>query len=580
MRGLLFALAVLLLPLCARAQSFVPSLIGQSVAASPPPGPCPYAVDNGCAGNTTYVAVPAFQSTSFAFNSAQTGQLPTSPTALQIATYNTLLHCIAWTGSTCNSLQNEPWIDYPIGSAAPASLAPISSFPGDSVCNAVSTASLGTVPTNAPYVRCRGTATGAGIAESIGGYDFTNGGTASVLLILGQATSGAGVTYTLTNDYFKLGSFSGYQGNGLAYTTWVSGGWNIELPTGAGPPPANVVIRNITCDGDFADAPSAAAGQAYCILDNRQGPTTPWQWPGSMTYSLIDNHGHNPIQGANGGSWTFTNNAFIDNCQSGQSFCHGEVMEETAVGTTRTLSYTGNVFRVSAQKTVNGTTTPFYLTAGNAGNTIVTATVKNNLTVVNATACVNAAPYSPNNPCSGGTLNGSALFSTDYDTSAVLDIEANIIDGSGSFYCAVNENNVYPNSFAATATTNIFTVTHPDNSYNAVNTFVLWAGQTLVDNTNGGWVPTTMTSYGTYSNSGTINNAACVVGVNPGCGTINLGASEPSTSPTDTYVTYATTTITDGANNYSIGGAFGVGARKVTWSQANPWASAGFTSCP
>jgi hypothetical protein len=559
-------------------------LIHRVASSAPPTGNCPYAVDNGCAASTTYASSPASQDTAFAYNSSQSGQLPPSPTIAQIAARNLLLHCISWSSGICVTTQNDAYLDYPIGSNAPSGLVPISAFGGDSVCAPVQVGGAQSPGTNIPYVYCQGSPTS--VSEALINYDFTNNGTASVLLIVKNPTSGSGVTYTLNNLNFQAGSFSGYGGNGLAYSTWTgtSGAASQMIlfsNAGTGPPPPLATINNLTCDGNFANAPTAAAGRLTCINDNRQGPGgKPYKWPIAIQYSVFRNLGHNPILGTQGGDVTIKWSLDYNNCLSGATLCHKEFFEYTGIGTnnvadSRNYVLTGNVTEVVSNNTLGSAlSASWYLTAGSASNINITAVLSNNLSIVNYVNCANSptagAPldkaYSPNNPCTPQSVstNGNSLFSIDYDSSATLTLNANIIDSMGAAALAANGHNEYlgqspTQTVSASSSGNVFSVTTPTANFTNPSSgyiygFAFWPGQLLNDST-AGW-STTISSFGTYSNDGTINNTSgCLPGSNAGCGTINLSSSEPTSLSTDIWWTFAgIPSLSDGGNNYSIGG--------------------------
>lgn len=162
---------------------------------------CPYAGDGGCQHQNDYISNPFWQDDSIALTSAQTNQLPSNsgagPTSAQVDARNVLLH---------HANTNIPLIDYPIGSADPTTLAPISSWPHDSICTYNTS---GANADNGPYLYCQGLAADAAAhkTETIKGYDFTNGGTTCVTVLIDPAPAtayGPGISYKFVNDYWKL----------------------------------------------------------------------------------------------------------------------------------------------------------------------------------------------------------------------------------------------------------------------------------------------------------------------------------------------------------------------------------------
>lgn len=227
---------------------------------------CPYPGDNGCAVSTTYVAAPAFQDTAFAYNHATSGQLPTdcvSPTTCTVNT-NAITNLTAlWHTDNVNL----PYWDYPIGSANPATLTPISSFPSDGTCSYNATGS----GYGGPALVCQQVATSPAV-ETIQGYDFTNlgagtGTSCAQLYILNSNTpnnnTGGGIAYQFINNYHKaIGPcFVGnYNTSGLIFQK--SGG--LYTPT-------NLTFYNITCDGNYNNAPDTSPDSFTGYIDNGSG---------------------------------------------------------------------------------------------------------------------------------------------------------------------------------------------------------------------------------------------------------------------------------------------------------------------
>jgi hypothetical protein len=227
---------------------------------------CPYSGDNGCTASTTYVTAPAFQDTAFAYNHATSGQLPTdcvSPTTCTVNT-NAITNLKAlWHTDNVNF----PYWDYPIGSANPATLAAVNTInDGTCVYNATGSAYAG------PAVVCQQTTASPAI-ESLSGYDFTNlgGGTGTgcaQLYVLGSnfaATStGGAIAYQFTNNYHKAfgACFAGNNAQSSALIFFKSGGaYNAS----------NAFFYNITCDGNYANAPDTNPDVFTGYIDNGAG---------------------------------------------------------------------------------------------------------------------------------------------------------------------------------------------------------------------------------------------------------------------------------------------------------------------
>ena len=311
---------------------------------------CPYSVDNGCAASQTYASAPYFQDVNFTVDSAQSGQLPASPTALQIAVRKGLMH---------QNAQNQAYVDYAVGSNNPATLTPITSWVNDSVCtyhpaatfsatitgnqlsvsSVVGTITIGdnlfvsttagstsatissgsgstwTISTSLaypsptamksgyiyngiPWLSCGGTAAPTSAVERISGYDFTAGGTQSTGVQMGNVSTGGGniaaPTYIFTNDYIL--------GGGYGAPVYFSGG-----STGAAPP--DLQMYNVTCDGNYANAqninpPVFTANISGTSLTVTSGPTNP------IIVGQFISGGTLPageaIAGGSGSAWTLT----------------------------------------------------------------------------------------------------------------------------------------------------------------------------------------------------------------------------------------------------------------------------------
>jgi hypothetical protein len=446
---------------------------------------CPYAVDNGCLYSTTYVASPFFQDTAFAYNHSTSGQLPTDCVNSTTCTINTN----AITNVTAlwhKANANIPYWDYPIGSANPATLTPITSFPGDATCSYSAT---GSYPGGFPALVCQQNAS-TPATYTISGYDFSNlgGGTGTgcaQLFINGSNSAnavGGNTTYVLQNDYFKaVGScFSGSDSTaGTLIFGRGSGTHNL----------ARLVMNNVTCDGNYNNAPdtnpdsftgyisgttltvvtgSATYGTtltgggvlAGTYLNGGSNPTWtvfPSQTVGSagspvaftghknaetgrincvqpeasvtVNYSLFKNFGHIPFFGNMYGDVVLNYNAFIDFCQSGGNLCHGEVYEQlNTTDTNINATHIGNVITVPSIQNVNlQTTTPFYLSSGqSATRGYNNLYIQNNLVIMNRMNCANAGPYTPANPC-GATGNGSLVQISGY---ALFGIEGTSVNAA------------------------------------------------------------------------------------------------------------------------------------------------------
>lgn len=694
MRNLLLASAALaLLGGCAHAQTVTGTLMGAGAKGAGGGGGgggglvCSnYGVDNGCAASTTYVANPGVIDTNAAFDAAQSGQLPSSPSAGQIAAYNALLHA---------ANVNIPTIDYAVGAQASYTSGQyISTFAGDSICTSVqlppplgSASQVGSgVPAGVPYILCQGTGvtgatsastsisgtaltiagsitgtikageciSGTGISttppfpcvvsgsgnnwtlsqnlgtvasttitygpyESFANYDFTNGGVASVVIAMKPSGTAPGVAYNFQNDTFKAGSFSAYCsapgtcGAANTYTTWsgtssVVGALLFLTSSSGSHPPPNLTLTNITCDGGFGSAPNVTAARVGCVQDNRTGSSSvPFQWPTTVLYSVFQNFGHNPIQGASGGDVTIKYSANINTCLSATGaagtfspLCHGEWEEAVAAGTTRNFTMVGNyTLRPSVNINV-AATTDFYLTSGAPNSTVVNnADVENNVSVWNYTNCTNSpvgssalgglGGYGPNNACgqnSGQPQYGGGFLSFTYVNYVNnLTMGGNVFDNTSSYFGfqALSNNRSSLGITATTTAPNTFTVTQPSSGYQNGPTSwneLVYVGELVVDHNATGFVQANITAFGTYTNTGTPGGTGCASGP-AGCGTMTLNQTEPTLSGTGSNWEFfpGMFTISVPNTNYCIGSG---AAKAITNITTIPWgiSGTGAVSCP
>jgi hypothetical protein len=367
---------------------------------------CPYANDNGCLSSKTYASAPFFQDTAFVYNYASSGQLPTDCINSTTCTINT--NAITNLNALYHQTSlNLPYIDYPIGSNNPATLAAVNTI-SDGTCTYNATgASYGSFPA----VICQQNGSSP-VTETISGYDFTNAGsgtgTSCVQLWIKPSNTansvGGGTSYVIQNSYWKVtgGCFAGAVGPGNDSVIYLSkASATYQAP--------DLRIYNITCDGNFANSPDTGAGTltgyisgttltvsagtatagdilsggsilAGTWITSGSGPTYQvypsqtvgssgsqititnhkttlngrmnclqdnragtFQWPRTMLYSLVINFGHIPMENSNGGDNTIKYSAFINNCLSLNVYCHGEVFEDLATTTYRNTEVTGTV---------------------------------------------------------------------------------------------------------------------------------------------------------------------------------------------------------------------------------------------
>lgn len=519
--------------------------------------------DGGCLGSLANITNAATIQPTFAYDSAQSGQLSSTPTTGDIAIRNGLLH---------KNGKNVASVDYAIGSAPPSSLPGINTFAGDGIC--VPHAS-GYPLGGGPYIGCLG----QNVTETLANFDLTNNGagtgTACVPVFINGNNTGS--TYHFIN--------LNIQASGTCFT---NNGALFDFASGASTPPSLIDFQNVTIDCNYS-ANGTTAANITGIIDNRTGPTPGVSWPITGKYNVIKNCGLRPISGNNsaGIDWEFSR--FDNNCLAGVATIHCEVTTFAGANSTRTDKYLGNLYYApSVQTTVVDTTSAFHMTSGQTNNTNYTsATAQDNLVIIDLTACTNAGPYSPTNPCAGGTASGEGLFDIG-SVAAVqnLHIHGNVIDATGSVFCYSNANSISQTGFLAqmTAIGTVLTVTSPTGGGAPyVNTGTIFTGNIAVGmlvtdtHTADGFVPTTITSFGSYTNSGTTGvSGSCAIGTNAGCGTLNLGSSEPTTASQNTWSFVANVVTPDyGADNWSIGGSSQT-ARLITFG-SQPW---GNVICP
>ena len=211
---------------------------------------CPYSVDNGCITSTSFVATPYWSDPTFAYNTADSGQLPTDCVSSSNCTVNT--NAIANLTALWHSNNvNYPYWDYPIGSANPATLTAASTI-NDATCKY---AANGTYPSgfdtvSGPLVTCVQTASSPAV-ETLQGYDFTNIGTGTgsgcVLLLIKSAgvtnSVGGNTDFIFRNNYHKtLNQCFEFTTLGVAPLIYIGQGGNDN---------ATIEVDNITCDGNF-----------------------------------------------------------------------------------------------------------------------------------------------------------------------------------------------------------------------------------------------------------------------------------------------------------------------------------------
>ena len=363
----------------------------------------------------------------------------------------------------------------------------------------------------------------------------------------------------------------------------------------------------------FTGHRQAVNGRISCVFDQRTGTTNPNTWPLTMKYSLVINSGHLPIYGTNAGDITLYYNAFINNCQSGLTLCHGEVFEQTARGATRNVDATGNVTDwgggSSAYNAYSGSTTNWYITNGlTSGTTFNNVYIRNNLMITNNVNCANAGPYTPSNPCAGigngysSNVNISrALFDTD-GTSSInsFTISGNVVDATSAYQCATRISDDPGGSTGLVAGVlsagQVFTVTSPMTGYSPTGASHsgifegMLISDTLAADITNGWVDATITSFAGATSPIYQNGVAiCANGAGApgqagggGCGSMLISQSEPITSATVANYYFLTNyNALSWSNNWSIGGAYGVSARAFNNPGYGPPNNSWFTiNCP
>ena len=247
MRAVIVLIAALALAGAVHAQftSGYQTQLGTTAPSSPCVG---HTVDNGCMAFNTYIATAATQDSNFAFNTAQSGQLTAG------ATYGSA-DTLARNAELHENDQYIPGVDYPIGSANPTSLTPISSFVNDSVC---AYHASGAPPQlgSGKYLLCKDNLNST--TYTVQGYDFSNNGSGTgtdcvpVEIMAGTANPAAEIHFV--NDYWKATGtcwsrvISGMNGVGaIIYIT----------PDGVSNPGApNIEFDNVTIDGNFENSPN------------------------------------------------------------------------------------------------------------------------------------------------------------------------------------------------------------------------------------------------------------------------------------------------------------------------------------
>jgi len=535
-------------------------------------------MDNGCAASTTYVASPSFQDTNFAFDTAESGQLPASPTALQIAQRNTWLHTVGQSGAT--TTMNLPGIDYPIGPQTPSTLRGIYNWNTDHPSSPCVYATTGGPYGGGPYLNCTANTNVAGQMVTISGYDFSNTGNGTgtgcaELYIQGTGTfSGTNYTYIIQNDYFQA-NLEGTQSNTNYCWTGSSDvggvGAIISVRGTAVVGAQNIYFYNVEIDGNtntaVADGISPANYRVYAFADNREGPTQPYgSTPPVFYYSVVINMGHIATLGSNSTGYTAYYSYNRNNCISGQNYCHGEWAEmDGGQQLNRYDTFVGDVYVVDSiyGSGNNGSTTMAYMTTGTSNNVgVASGVVEYSLVVGNNTNCTNQGPptypitpYSPNNQCGGtGTGLSAALVSTARDSFVTsLTLVDNVVDGTGAADCATNETNMHTPVTPITASAssgNQLNITVAASNYGLNQNSNLFAGMTIEDtNVSDGFTPTTISALTpSYVNAST--GAASI-------GTLTLtNNSEPTLSGRNTWDSYATITTLTESGNWSIGGAY------------------------
>lgn len=534
----------------------------------PASGACPYGIDNGCSGSTAYVAVPFYRDTNFAFNHATSGQLPPSPTGAQITAYNAALH---------SGGANEPLMDYAVGSADPATLALPTSF-STAACSYSST---GAVKSGGPVLTCQPTLATNGATITIPGYNFTDGAGNCVEVDIkpNGTNTWAFAKIVFINDYFKVqGVCFSAQGNALVYAA--SGSNSSDA--------LEVDFINITAEGNFANAPNAGQGSIGFFQDNRTCATgVGCSYVANMTYSLVQNLGHDPITGFNNGSSTIAYSALINNCLGGPTNCHGEPIEYTSNNTAffgqpaaqRATYYTGVVETVDGTyMTPSQTTTMFYGSSGaTSGIDFSIFSVTNSVAILNYVGCTTVAgPYGPNNPCTpaqGGIAESEGFIALDYGPHLHnLQIANNVFDGTGS----ANGYTAGWTGFVITAQSAgpTVTVTQPQGApaaysnptaQNGHPVGLIWPGTMIHDSSGVGFVDAMVSSFGTYTNTGP-TATPCVIGTNAGCGTLNMPISNPTVASGMTLTTYAGIDAVSWSNNRSVGGAYGATVKAMNFT--------------
>lgn len=479
---------------------------------------CPYSIDNGC---VTAMAGAASIDTNFAIDSAQSGQSTTNR--------NANLHINGY---------NIPYVDYAVGSAAPASLAPISSISGQPACVVYN-------PSGAPSQL--GGATNAYLSidscpgsVTITGYDFTNGGTASVGILVGVHGS-ATTSVNLVNDYLKPSGLGQTANGAVIYAP--ANSFNTPTPL--------ITLKNVTCDGNFASYSSVSGME--CILDNRSGPLALINANVTITQSVIQNFGGRPGSGNGGGTFDYEQSAIMNDCLNNNGD-HCEMIQLNAANQTRVDKYNGNLYYVAATAQNQSTSSAIFLGTGQTNGTIFSsAVITNNAIVMNKTTCTNPGPWNSSNPCVGGTAgnviggqSGYGLFAMDYAPQVTsLTVTGNVVDGAGALYCAGNV--ATGSNGTSSLTSNMINVTTASTNYsNTVPVAGWWQPGQLVVNVGGlGFTSGVVQAYG--ANGGTMTGGSAT-----GLGTIQISGSHTDIAGNAFWELFTNVISATYALNYSI----------------------------
>lgn len=443
---------------------------------------CPYPVDNGCAAVYSVTMpsngqsfLPFFRDANFVFDNATSGQVPVPSNggyAAAVTTYTNFLHHNV--GGADPNAFNIPGWDYPVGSADPRTLKPITQFPTDhpgSPCtlymvdiNGASTGPLATgglaYNSHTSYLYCLPATNSTAVIDDVQGYDFSNCGlgtkTCFVLLAANQAHGTGQADLRVMNNY------------------WFCNNLPAQLPTAtSGPCKQRNNITNLydgqskgssiltlfggikveftynTFDEDFDNQwglVEPAGGIKWITMigvnDARQynalGPTV---FDHNYLHGLSGDF-HQSGQSNYGGSTTFSYNAFIGTSLGG--FYHMELSEQGGWGANANITYTGNIYVQRAGQSSNrlpynnncancffDITGPEYA-VGAENNSSYNWTTTNNVMVINSTGgCLGHPPWNAANPCgwvANGGDGGLIVVSTLISSNMVL--AGNVVDDS------------------------------------------------------------------------------------------------------------------------------------------------------